>query len=306
MRMFSDLTKRTGFSLERVISFCEVAKAGSIAKAAAKAAGKESKQSQYSKQIKELESFFGVELTHKNRRSKNSGLLTPHGEQLRQVAQKSLGALEDFVLQVTSGRTSCRLAAGNSLLTWLIIPLLAKKQEEFSDIEFHLTDMDTTDTLNALCARELDIGLVRTSAIDSPLLESSTVRSVSYVIATPKGWGTKLEKNFSALPFAVIEASEQLEDLRRAIQKSITTGKMPSPEKYVCRDACQCLEFVRSGKAAAIVPEIAPLKDLDLVRPPWLKTFERKISLVWHRELKDNKIRVFDVLQTVKASLTRK
>lgn len=293
----------TGFSLERVISFCEVAKAGSIAKAAA---GNESRQSQYSKQIKDLESFFGVELLHKNRRSKNSGLLTPHGEQLRQIAQESLGAFEDFVKEVTGRRTSCRIAAGNSLLTWLIIPLLAQKQEKFADIEFHLTDMDTADILNALRARELDIGVLRTGAKDSPHLISEPIRKIGYVIAAPRGWGAKLQKDFSSLPFAVIEPSEQLKELRAAIQKTTKTKKLVFPEKYVCRDMCQCLELVRNGEAAAIVPDIAPVKDLDLVKPVWLKAYEREISLVWHRELKDNKGRVFDVLGDLKTSLKKK
>lgn len=292
--MFNELTKSVGLSLERLISFCEVAKAGSIARAAD---GSESRQSQYSRQIKELEEFFGVELTKKDKRSKESGLLTVHGEKLREVAQQGLGALEDFALQVTAGKTRCRLAAGNSLLTWFIIPLIAKHRQQFSDIEFNLTDMDTADILNALRAREIDIGLVRTKAIEPPLLESSSIYKLSYVVAAPKGWGAKLLKDASLLPFAVIESSEQLGELRRAVQKNAKKAKIIISEKYVCRDACQCLEFVRNGEAAAIVPEIARLEDLDVVRVPWLKNCDRKLSFVRHKDLSGTKLQVFNILE---------
>jgi DNA-binding transcriptional LysR family regulator len=117
------------------------------------------------------------------------------------------------------------------------------------------------------------------------------------VIAAPKGWGAKLERNLSALPYAVIEGSEQFEELRRVIQKKTGTEKLSPKERYVCRDSCQCLELVRNGTAAAIVPDIAPVKDLDLVRAPWLKAFERTISVVWHRDFA--KQRAFSVLKSL-------
>jgi len=292
--MFNELTTRRGFSLERLISFCEVAKAGSITRAAD---GNASRQSQYSRQIKELESFFDVDLTKKDKRSKDSGLLTVHGEKLREVAQQSLGALEDFARQVTAGKIRCRLAAGNSLLTWLIIPLLSKDHHQLADVDFHLIDMDAEDILNGLQSKELDIGIVRTAAVDSPQIKKEPLKKISYVIAAPKKWGAKSQKDFLLRPLAEVEDSQFFGALRKASQKHTNSPTKLHPQNYVCRDACQCLEFVRKGKAAAIVPEFAPLEDLDRVRAPWLKSYEREVSLVWHNKLSEGKRQIVDVLK---------
>ena len=57
--MFEHLFAERGLSLDRLKTLIEVAKAGSIAAAAR---GDSARQSLYSRQIKELEEFFGVEL----------------------------------------------------------------------------------------------------------------------------------------------------------------------------------------------------------------------------------------------------
>lgn len=60
--MFQNLFSRSGFSMERLASFCAVADAGSIARVADK---DPTRQSLISRQIRELETFFGVELVRR-------------------------------------------------------------------------------------------------------------------------------------------------------------------------------------------------------------------------------------------------
>ncbi|WP_009963649.1 helix-turn-helix domain-containing protein [Verrucomicrobium spinosum] len=64
--MFEDLLSRHGLSLDRLHGFLCVVEAGNISQAAA---GDPVKQSQLSRQIRDLEAFFGVELTHRRGKS---------------------------------------------------------------------------------------------------------------------------------------------------------------------------------------------------------------------------------------------
>ena len=59
MDMCAQMLSKGGLSLDRLNNFCRIAEAGGITKAAGSDPGK---QSLYSRQIKELETFFGVEL----------------------------------------------------------------------------------------------------------------------------------------------------------------------------------------------------------------------------------------------------
>ena len=62
--MFNELLSEGGLSLDRLKNFCAVAEAGGIARVAG---GDPAKQSLYSRQLRELEQFFGAELTRRAR-----------------------------------------------------------------------------------------------------------------------------------------------------------------------------------------------------------------------------------------------
>ena len=62
MNEFARLFTVSGLSLDRLRTFLRVAVAGNLAKAAK---GDATQQSQFSRQIKELEAFFGVALTRR-------------------------------------------------------------------------------------------------------------------------------------------------------------------------------------------------------------------------------------------------
>lgn len=88
--MFEALFSKAGLSLDRLRSFLEMAEAGGIAKAAP---GDAVRQSQISRQIRELEEFFGTELTL--RRGKGL-VLTPAGSRLADLIRGQLQGLDDF------------------------------------------------------------------------------------------------------------------------------------------------------------------------------------------------------------------
>src|SRR5436190_1180932 len=88
--MFDRLLSRRGLSFDRLRSLVDFAETGSITRAAR---GDPNRQSQYSRQIKELEQFFGIELTQ--RRGKGIAL-TEAGKRLVLIARETFLSLNDF------------------------------------------------------------------------------------------------------------------------------------------------------------------------------------------------------------------
>ena len=88
--MFDALFSERGLSLDRLKVLIEVRDAGSIAQAAP---GDPVRQSQYSRQLRELSEFFGCELAQ--RRGKILKL-TAQGERLAELAREQLRSLEDL------------------------------------------------------------------------------------------------------------------------------------------------------------------------------------------------------------------
>lgn len=100
--------------MERLGNFCSVADAGSIVGAAK---GDPVRQSLISRQIRELESFFGVELV----RRRGRGLeLTEAGRELAAVGRENFKGLADYAARCRGAAWTARIVASNSVITWLL------------------------------------------------------------------------------------------------------------------------------------------------------------------------------------------
>src|SRR5437763_14976644 len=107
-----DLFAKGGLSLERLDAFAQIVAASGISKAAP---GNLTRQSQYSRQLKELEEFFGVELVQ---RGKGRFQLTPEGRELFRVIQMQIGGLEELLRRWSNARVDLRIGAGEAWLHW--------------------------------------------------------------------------------------------------------------------------------------------------------------------------------------------
>src|SRR3954470_2808236 len=114
--MFESLFSERGLSLDRLKVLIEVRDAGSIAQAAP---GDPVRQSQYSRQLRELAEFFGCEVA---RRQGKLLKLTAQGAQLAELARGQLRSLQDFRTECRAENFEYTIAAGDSLLQWLVIP----------------------------------------------------------------------------------------------------------------------------------------------------------------------------------------
>ena len=120
MDKYETLFNRGGLSLDRLRNFVLIADAGGLSLAAER---DPTRMSLFSKQIKELETFFGVALT---RRQGRTLLFTEAGNQLAQLARGYLSGLEDFQQACQGVPQTLSIASGNSVLEWLLLPKNAR------------------------------------------------------------------------------------------------------------------------------------------------------------------------------------
>src|SRR5277367_4464775 len=179
MDMFSDMLSKGGLSLDRLHNFCRIAEAGGITKAAG---GDPGKQSLYSRQIKELETFFGVEL--KVRRGKGI-VLTDAGQQLARLTRAHLIGLADFQRTAQNMPQSISIGSGNSVIEWILMPRMAELSKALPKARFECISNRTRVIVSQLLDLTLDIGIIRDEAVQRPL-KSSPLISVTYSLFVPK------------------------------------------------------------------------------------------------------------------------
>src|SRR4249919_690576 len=107
MDKYSALLSKGGLSLDRLHNFCLIADAGGLTKAADR---DPAKLSLYSRQIRELEEFFGVEL---KRRHGKGIVITDAGRRLAQVTRTHLRGLEDFQREAKGMPKRLSIASGS-------------------------------------------------------------------------------------------------------------------------------------------------------------------------------------------------
>ena len=277
--MIDDLLQEGGLSLDRLQSFCRVAEAGGVTKAAK---GDPARQSLFSRQIKELEEFFGVELV----RRKGRGIaLTSAGERLHQLAREQLLALSDFKKAGTGESVQVTVAAGDSLIQWVLFRKLADLRHRLSDVSFRVLNLPTTEIVSRLRDGTVDVGLVREGSIARPL-QASPLGTMTFSAFVPAQMfpGTKLSaKALAKLPLATLEGTGQF---RQELDRLFARQKLAPNIQLELSSFPLVARAVQMGGCAAILPrnaaaeleqsEAVELK-LDVLRP-----LNRGIVLAWN------------------------
>ena len=162
--MFDSLFDDNGLSLDRLRALLEVRDAGSIAEAAP---GDPIRQSQYSRQLRELSEFFGVKLGR--RPGKASPKLSDEGMRLAELAREHLRSLQDFRSECRADSSDYAVAAGDSLLQWLVLPRLGALIHGKRPLRFVTANLRTHDIVRQLNDGRTDLGILRRNAVGSGL-----------------------------------------------------------------------------------------------------------------------------------------
>ena len=298
--MFPRLLQEGGLSLDRLQSFCLVAQAGGVTKAAK---GDPAKQSLFSRQIKELEEFFGTELI---RRKGRGVTLSEAGERLNIIARECFASLSDFRSECKGRPVEVVLGTGDSIIHWLLMPRLAELRDRIPNVRWKFLNLSTGDAVRRLVDGVIDFALVRKDAIVRPL-QARSLGVMGYSLFIP----TALEvsagrKNglrlLDGLPLVTLEGEGSFRSELAAMTKK---QGMKVNIEVECSSFPLAARSVAKGDMAAILPSIAAhdLRDAGVreVRVEFLKHFDREMCLASNVRL----ARIRPMLQQVGTVLTR-
>jgi DNA-binding transcriptional LysR family regulator len=284
--MFEEIFAKRGLSLDRLHTLIKLSEEGSLIRAAKSDIGK---QSRLSHQLRELSEYFGVQLTE---RAGKSIKLTAAGESLVQIAREQFLALQSFRNQATKTIPTLRIAAGDSLTQWLLVPAIGRMRRPGNPIRFKLNNLRTKDIIEQLKERRVDFGLLRADALEEPL-DHIPICEQRYAIFVPQRLVSsrgllKVKDALLNCPHAAIGGDGQL--MARLKDLAMRQGGVFVPE-LVCDSIGQCVAAVETGVFAAVLPVQAwtasKEKDYVVVEDDSLDALKRQIVLAWHPRTTD-------------------
>ncbi len=161
--MFARLFAESGLSLDRLRALVEVGAAGSMVRAAE---GDPARQSQYSRQIKELEDFFQTGLVERH----GKGIrLTASGRELARISRFFLLGLSNFQRGSLAEGQTYRIGASPTFITSFLLPVLAEPRGVESGIRFAVEAVVGDEVERRLHDLTLDFGVVTRPAVSRPL-----------------------------------------------------------------------------------------------------------------------------------------
>jgi DNA-binding transcriptional LysR family regulator len=268
---------KSGLSLERLRTFMEIVSAKGMSNAAP---GDSIRQSQFSRQLRELEEFFGAELLIRGR---GRFELTQAGRDLFRIVQSHFSAMQDLADQCSIARTEVNLGAGESLLQWLLLSCFASLRTALPSVTFILHNLQTDEIASRLRDGRLDLGIARQDEVKTPL-KCTRLGVVEYRVAVPKASFRPEDKGdvWGALkrhPVALLADSEITSALENTAEKKRT-------RLNVClrgSSYAQLVEAVRSAGCAAILPAFVSQAqagaDVEFLPLTALKKYRRPIAL---------------------------
>jgi len=293
--MYQNLLSQSGFSMERLANFCAVADAGSIAVVAK---GDPSRQSLMSRQIRELESFFGVELV----RRKGRGLeITEAGRELAAIGRQNFNGLADYAARCRGREWSVRIVASNSIAQWLLLPRLNAVAESHPDVKFEIFHEQTREMVSGTREGTYDVAFVRKDSL-VPGLKHAVLGEIGHSLFIPVSIAIKTPKSLrdalAAIPMALPIGGW----MREKIEKM--AGARPLRITLACTSYLQAAEGVRSGMCAAVLPDTAlsSLQGQHMHRLPLPDRFT--LCLAWTRRNADTRPALAELITTLKTTMS--
>lgn len=282
--MFEKLFSERGLSLDRLRVLVEVHAAGSIAQAAP---GDPIRQSQYSRQLRELAEFFGCEVAQRKGKLLK---LTAEGARLAELALEQLRTLDDFRADCAAESIDYTICAGDSIIHWLIIPRLGTLLASTPGTRFATVNLRTNDIVQRLADGRVDFGVIRRDAVVTGL-KFASLGAWHYTLAIPSALAPKKPKPtvasvLSSLPIAAQTTDGQFAERLRALLHALG---VESRHALACQSFPQTLAAVRSGAFAAVIPELAtadlPAKGFVHIGGAPLNGLSRELVLAWNPRL---------------------
>jgi DNA-binding transcriptional LysR family regulator len=286
-------SNKKGFSIERLAALASVAEHGGIMNAAG---GDATRQSQLSRQMKELEGFFDFALLD---RSSTPHQVTDAGRQIARHTELFLQSMKSSVDHFANERPCVSLAAGESIIQWFLIPMLAKKLTQKNSPRVRFLNQTSSQTVDRLINGIVDIGIIKESSKRGSLAfkEISSYHSdVLYHPAHFKPGKNPTWASLASMPIAIQDHSDSLRATIDRLNSDLDTCPQIIAE---CTSYPQVLELVMNGSCVGILPRIAG-KHAENKGCKWMGLTEFEddkatIGVAWD----ESRMRNFPVMQTV-------
>ncbi len=202
--------KERGLTLDKLLAFVAVARAGSVAEAAK---GVESRRSLMSRQVGELESALGVELFLRKGKSLE---ITTAGRELALLSAAYFEEIEGLSARFSGNKGLLKLGAGAAVLEAMVFPAIRTLRRSLPDCRFEFIPDSTRGVGQRLHDGSLDIGIVRASYEDGGLIRKSC-GTMKFVLVGRRDFDSKLPswtitQFLSRVPMALIRGEGSLVD----------------------------------------------------------------------------------------------
>jgi len=268
-----------GVSIDRLNTLCAVVEAGTIVAAAGPDLNR---QSQFSRQLKELEKALGLNLFDRTGKALHPNAT---GRRVALATQTFFGALDDVVDAAEARAETIRLGAGEALLRWLVMPHLGELMAGDPPLRFEVHSLATEAALREVLAGSVDLVIVRTDAVPADL-QSEVVKTVQYILALPRALLPSREAaevfEGRPLPFAELAGDGFF---AKTVQTTATALGLNLRPVLKAQTFSLLISAVESGSAAAFLPEIAarslPEQNFARVSAEGMGALTRQLSLAW-------------------------
>lgn len=283
--MFDKLFGKKDFSLERLATLCHVVEAGSIVGAVGH---NSTRQSQYSRQIGDLERFLEIELLD---RSTKPFRVNDDGKLLSQISRSYFNALDDLVSACQNRPKRIVIGAGESLIQWILLPsVLPKLRESLPEATVIFRNLQTDHIIEGLNQGHVDLGFVRKSAVPDGLTSDGSF-PFSYHLFIPRKFRAKLEppinlNQVTGFPMAVLEGRGLF---RRTLEELASSTDTILRNVVECSSGTQIASLVARKECCAILPSFAhsqlDQKTIDAVPVDGFERLERELCFAWNPKM---------------------
>ena len=240
--MFEKLFAERGFSLDRLRALLEVGAAGSIVNAAR---GDPVRQSQYSRQIGELEDFFRTRLIERHGKGTR---LTPGGRELARISRFFMLGLSNFQRGCLTEEQTFRIGASTTFNHRFLVPTISKSCLHKGGARYEsevATDEEIERRLHDLT---LDFGIVAHAELSRPL-QTRVLGEWKLALWVPRALQLSQAKVTQAfeqgrLPLAI---ARELDELGAVLSKG-RAGTL------VCDSFLDCRVALENQEVAALLP----------------------------------------------------
>jgi LysR substrate binding domain len=136
-----------------------------------------------------------------------------------------LQSLTDFKRACAGEPIEFRIASGNSVVEWLLVPNLARITAGAASAQFSFQNMRTAEVVKGLKEHSIDFGILRKSAVVAPL-KFHSIGQIGYALFAPAAWAKEKQDATTLLsqrPVAVSAGGEFNKRFQECCEKTKLT-----------------------------------------------------------------------------------